>query len=440
MDNVRTVGFRRQIQDAIPKWFPELASESEIISKNITFVVTENCQLSCSYCYECNKDKTRTMSRETARKAVDIILKPDKLNGYIDLAEDKMVIIEFIGGEPLAAADIVNYISEYFKQQVVLLNHPWKDHYMFSLTTNGVAYKDPKYKEFLVKNPGKVSVTITVDGDKELHDSCRVFEDGRGSYDLTVGAVEFTRQFMPVNATKATFAPGTIQYISKSIPHLFDLGFTDVNANCVYEEGWTIADSKLFYSELVKLADYMVDNEVYKTSFCSIFDQTIGTYQGPEQVNNYCGGNAQMLAIGTDGKFYPCIRFMSYSLGTPGLPEMPIGDVDNGIKPANENNCLDCLGCITRQSQSKQECLDCPVSSGCGWCTGYNYDKFGDANIRATYICWMHRARCMANYYYWNRIKEKTGYDAHAVDNVGDYHNGVILGVFVNPEENKEES
>jgi uncharacterized protein len=428
MDNIRLVGYRRQFQDTLPKIFPELQDGiNGVLVKNITFLVTEACPLRCTYCYECNKDHTRRMSKETAKKAVDLILSPDRTNGYIDLANDKGVIIEFIGGEPLLEADLLVYISDYFKQQLVLLNHPWRHHYMFSVTTNGVPWKDPKFKEFLLKNSGRVSVSVTVDGDRELHDACRVFPDGKGSYQDAVDAVAFCRKYVRLNATKATFAPGNVEYISKAIPHLFELGFTDVNANCVYEEGWNIENTRVFYRELIKLADYMVDKEIYKTSYCSIFDQTIGIFQGDDHTNNWCGGNAQMLAIGTDGRLFPCIRFMTHSLSTPGLPEMEIGDVDRGIDAPMQSKCIQCLANITRQSQSKPECLDCPVSSGCGWCTGYNYDKFGDPNVRATFICWPHRARCMANAYYWNRIKEKTGFDAGVEDNVLPEHREMIL-------------
>jgi len=38
---------------------------------------------------------------------------------------------------------------------------------------------------------------------------------------------------------------------------------------------------------------------------------------------------------------------------------------------------------------------------GCGWCSAYNYEVFGTPNKRATYICCMHKARVLANVYYW---------------------------------------
>lgn len=409
--------YHRQLQDAIPRWFPEWvpAGATRLITRNITFVVTEACPLRCTYCYECNKNHDARMTREVAKAAIDRILSGEGMDGYIDLDADKSAIFEFIGGEPLLEADLMVYIADYIKQQMVLRNHPWRHAYMFSVSTNGVPWRDPKFKEFLIKNPERVSLSITIDGDRDLHDACRVFPDGRGSYADAVDALAFTRRYADVSATKVTLAPGNIARLGSSIPHLFDLGFTEVNANCVYEEGWTLDDARVLYRELVKLADWMVDTGVYERAWCSLFDPSIGRPQGPEHTQNWCGGNGQMLAIGPDGNLYPCLRFMKQALSVPGREPYTIGHTSCGIV---HDEKLDRLTCVTRQSQSEQKCLDCPVSSGCGWCTGLHYDLYGTPDKRATFICWMHKARCMASAYYWDRILQKTGIDVGAQDNV----------------------
>ncbi|MFI3165348.1 MAG: hypothetical protein R3Y45_03620 [Bacillota bacterium] len=71
----------------------------------------------------------------------------------------------------------------------------------------------------------------------------------------------------------------------------------------------------------------------------------------------------------------------------------------------SRQDCSRCnvLSCITRQSQSPQKCIDCPVAKGCGWCSAYNYDLFGTPDKRATYHCEMHKATALANAYYWNK-------------------------------------
>ena len=70
-------------------------------------------------------------------------------------------------------------------------------------------------------------------------------------------------------------------------------------------------------------------------------------------------------------------------------------------------NCIQKLKAVNRISQSTQECLDCPIAEGCAWCQAYNYQDSGDFNHRATYICCMHKARALANAYYWNKCYKK---------------------------------
>ena len=69
----------------------------------------------------------------------------------------------------------------------------------------------------------------------------------------------------------------------------------------------------------------------------------------------------------------------------------------------NEINNYNKLEQITRRSQSTDECYNCPIASGCSWCSAYNYEIYGTPNKRTTFICPMHKARVLANIYYWNK-------------------------------------
>ena len=66
MDKYLIKNNRNTFQDQYPKMYPEeaeevlhLSPEDSIITKNITFVVTENCNLNCTYCYEKHKTKRK---------------------------------------------------------------------------------------------------------------------------------------------------------------------------------------------------------------------------------------------------------------------------------------------------------------------------------------------------------------------------------------------
>lgn len=50
-------------------------------------------------------------------------------------------------------------------------------------TTDGALYFDERVQKFLKKFRGNISMGITLDGPKEIHDACRVYHDGRGNFD-----------------------------------------------------------------------------------------------------------------------------------------------------------------------------------------------------------------------------------------------------------------
>ena len=69
-----------------------------------------------------------------------------------------------------------------------------------------------------------------------------------------------------------------------------------------------------------------------------------------------------------------------------------------------ENGIL--LNDITRREQSTDECFNCEVGFGCGWCSAFNYEELGTPRKRLTYICKMHKARAKANQYFLNKINK----------------------------------
>jgi uncharacterized protein len=369
----------------------------------ITFVVTQRCNLNCTYCYE-NHDlhkKGRKLTKETAKAAVDMLFDEEKMKGYMNLTQSKGVILDFIGGEPLLEIDLIDYTMDYFYHRAFEEDHPWLNNSFASISTNGVLYMNPKVQKFLKKHKGNISIGISLDGTKEQHDSCRVFPDGTGSYDFIIEGVHEWLKNESKPQTKLTIAPENMANLNESIRHLWDLGIININANCVYENVWKPEHSILFYNELKKLADYMLDSKLYYLRRTSLFLESIGRKN--EETQNYCGGTGDMLAIDPSGNCFPCLRYMQHSL-KPEREEVVIGDVIHGIESMEDSKWRCHMSCITMDSQSDDKCRSCEISTGCGLCSAYNYDEFGDMGIRATYICGTHQARVLANAYYWNSL------------------------------------
>lgn len=119
-------------------------------SKCITFQVTEDCNLRCSYCYQGCKTH-RKMSLETAKAAVDMLLAADeRTNQYITSTEVAGVVLDFIGGEPLLEVELIDQILDYFVAQTFRLHHPWATRWKASMSTNGTLYFRPEVQRFWI--------------------------------------------------------------------------------------------------------------------------------------------------------------------------------------------------------------------------------------------------------------------------------------------------
>ena len=57
---------------------------------------------------------------------------------------------------------------------MIEIDHPWLFYTKFSICSNGLLYNTLKVQEFFNKYNKLISFTISIDGNKELHDSCRI--------------------------------------------------------------------------------------------------------------------------------------------------------------------------------------------------------------------------------------------------------------------------
>lgn len=398
--------------DGIAKAYPELfeikqqnqigtGKDSDVFVHNFTFQTTERCSLNCTYCYQFNKSPMR-MEFNTAKKFIDDLLN-DKY-GYINRYNSPAIIIEFIGGEPLLEINLTRKIYEYFLDKCYELNHPWFTLHRLSICSNGLQYFDDEVQDFFKEYSQNISFNISIDGNKKLHDSCRIQPNGEGSYDIDMMALNhFNKNYTPERNSKMTLAPSNISYLYDSVVDFIKNGMTCININCVFEEGWNTETAKIEYYQLKKLADYIVDNNL-ENLYIAIFNERQEDIQDKSFDGNSCGGVGSMLALRPNGQFYPCIRYMPTSVGD-NVKDLCIGNVDDGIiGRENGSEVLNMMDKITRRSQSNDICYECPIGNDCGNCSALGHTVFGTPNKRTTFACIQFIAEALANVYYWNRL------------------------------------
>lgn len=369
----------------------------------VTFQVTEECTLRCTYCYQHSKSP-KEMSFETGKDFIDMLFRELKEQYYA-------VVLEFIGGEPLMMPNLISQLVDYWDYKCIMENLTWGMYSRFSICSNGTEWDKEDVQKLIHKLGRRLSFTVSIDGNKELHDSARLHIGGAGSYDEAIhAATEYEKLSNNVIGSKITIAPENIHFVYYALKHYLDNGKDDIHANCVFEKGWTYEHASILYQEMKKLADYKL--KYYPDVYLSFFEEDNFIPMDPDNNNNYCGGNGAMLACAPDGILYPCLRYMPSSVGRNREEYVACGDVKNGINKTIIND----MQSITRRSQSTDECFYCPIAQGCAWCTAYNWEATGSYNKRVTYICPMHKARALVNVYYWNKYYHLKNIDKRKIN------------------------
>lgn len=367
---------------------------SNTASQDITFCVTEECNLRCKYCYMVHKNNFRRLSIETAKAAVDFILSQD--------FEATSVVWDFIGGEPTLEMDLIDQLSDYIKLRMYELNHPWFSDYMFSIGTNGILYSSGAVQKYIKKNKHHLSIGITIDGTKSKHDLQRVFADNTGSYDAVIKNIPLWLKQFPNSSTKVTFASEDLVYLKESIVHLWSLGIKIIPANIVYEDVWKPDDPSIFKQQLIELADYIIENRMWEDYSVRFFDPNCGLpLSKRNKQQNFCG-SGKMVAIDCDGKLYPCIRFLKFCMPDEKTPLLLLGDVKKGF----DKNVREMFEKLTVDIVNDDKCEQCPIAGGCFACAGNNYACSNPHSIftRTKYHCKMQYAQAEANDYFWDKL------------------------------------
>ena len=190
--------------------------------QTLVLSLTNQCNLSCQYCYEFGADKVATpdgkpkfMDFETAKASVEFLLEHSPGR--------RTVHITFFGGETLMNFPLLKKVVSYANQRAAgqgrLID--------FSLTTNATLLT-PAIIEFLSEN--RIGVTVSMDGPADLHDKLRVFANGRGSYDIIeprVRALILNHRTRPITA-RVTLTSG-VSDVVRIFRHLKnDLGFHEI--------------------------------------------------------------------------------------------------------------------------------------------------------------------------------------------------------------------
>ncbi len=334
------------------------ASSYKIANKNnrkfLVLMVTGACNLCCTYCYQGRHETGIYMSFDTAKKAID--------DFFLCMEKEKIGVIDFIGGEPFLAVDLLTQVASYVASEY------GTKRYIFNLTTNGTIDND-KVRNWILSNKDKVYITVSIDGDKETHDRNRCMSYDKAasflSYLISVGMRDRA-------SIKMTIGPNSIGSIFKGICELHKFG-VDIFSNVVYENVWGNEKEKaksvsIFRQELAELIKiYLNDPTLPHNSLVSLPIKNL--VEGKHNVLKWCGSGTTMMAIDVNGKKYPCHRAIT-----------------EGVNLINPANCNDINSAIVA-NKTNNRCASCVFIDACPHCEVLNLSENGSESIRTSHHC-----------------------------------------------------
>ena len=306
--------------------------------KALCLHVSHDCNLRCKYCFASTGDfgtGRLLMDADTAKAAIDFVIERSGARRNIE--------IDFFGGEPLMAMDVVKETVAYARSREAESGK----HFRFTITTNGVLLDDDTIDYI---NREMDNCVLSLDGRKEVNDRFRVSPNGKGSYDVIVPKF---KKLVAERGDKDFYLRGTFTRknldFAQAVLAIADEGFRQISVEPVsaedqYDYALREEDLPAICAEYEKLAQIMMDRRDF-----NFFHFNVDLSQGPCVIKRIrgCGAGCEYVAITPEGDIYPCHQFVGkeeYRMGNvhdKGF-NLEIAEKFAGLNVYTRNECADC--------------------------------------------------------------------------------------------------
>lgn len=328
---------------------------------NITFWVTEDCNLRCKYCYV-NKN-AKYLQLDDIDKAFELIKQK------ISDDDEKIINVNFHGGEPTLNFPVIYKVVNCFS----VLKEKYDISLNYYITTNGTAISNDAI-DFLIKN--NFNISISVDGKKNINDKNRVYRNGKGSFDKvkkTLNKFKLKNYHIRI---RITITPQTVPYLFESYKYFYDSGFIGISAiPDTTISKWSINEVNKYMNEMRKILNYL---KIKSKLDYENFIHNIGTCVLKEL--NICDGGINTFHISANGDIYPCALVL-------GIKKFKIGSL---------NECLyhSVISNLTKEySINNKQCSQCDLLKFCegNRCKFINYASTKQLHKPSASYCILHR-------------------------------------------------
>ncbi len=273
-----------------------------------TFILTEECNFNCSYCYQ-----------KIGKTAMDIALLKKAFDYFSPFFNDDSHI-SFYGGEPLLAFEIIKKSVDY------ILEKKLKKKFNFALTTNGSLLNTEMFEFF---NRHKFSLLLSFDG------LAQEILRKKESFETVLTNVKKTLTYPGLEvSTNSVFTPESVHLLAESLEFIVNLGIKKVQVSISTISKWDRDSILQLEKELGKTKKFLIP--IYKKTGAIPID----SFMKKTQKNLFgCNAGESRFTTAADGKLWGCYLFSDYFKGkeeTKGYRKYCFGDLDTFIENQGE--------------------------------------------------------------------------------------------------------
>lgn len=358
---------------------PEEIKRQLANTQQVTFEVTDNCNLDCRYCGygEFYNDYDRRENKQLDISAALQLLKylSESWNSPLNHSLDRSIFISFYGGEPLLNFPFVKAVVRAVEQ----LDAP-RNRFIFGMTTNALLID--KYMDFLAGK--QFSLLISLDGN-EQNNAYRRFKNGKPAYQKILDNVKALREKHPdyfrrrVNFNAVLHNKNSVAGIHRYFKENFNKrpNISELNTTGIKE-----SQKKEFRETYANIYENLQQSEDYRPVEEDMFIKLPGANAAMKFLHTYCDfcfkdyngllyfdSQAQRPPTGTcppfskkifltvNGKLLPCERIgHQFGLGTVTAEGV---ELDFDQIAAKYNAYLDKLRPLCNQCFNSKTCKQC---------------------------------------------------------------------------------
>jgi len=177
-------------------------------------ILTLRCNQSCKYCHASASSQDNNsdidLDIETAQKTVDFILS----------SPSEYLKIEFQGGEPTLNFETIKYIVQYTNQ-----TKPSDKFIEYVICSNLFDLPNEQINFYIENN---IAISTSLDGPKDIHDSCRVSNNNEGTYENILKNIQILRTNNTEPSALLTVTGNNIDKLKDVIMHYIAAGFKSI--------------------------------------------------------------------------------------------------------------------------------------------------------------------------------------------------------------------